>query len=603
MHKNRFALVAWLMTAVLVFTACAAPAAPSGEMAADGDMEMAGEATGPVTLDWNLGTEPPSLDPSLATDTASLDVLRESFLGLTELDPDTQEAVAELATDWSASENDTVWTFNMRDDVQWVQYMDGEVMGVTDEAGEPRMVTANDIVYGVRRVCNPATASDYSYVLYVIAGCQDVNQSEEEVTDADLEAIGVAALDDYTVEFTLNYGASFFPQIASMWVTWPLPQEAIEAGGDQWTEPGNIYTNGPYTISEWIHNDSLQLVRNPMWYGWDEMADAGNIEVINMDMIEESSTEFAQFQTGAYDFSAVPLEEMDAVLDGTSPVSDLYINTAQNCTYYYGFVTEKEAVSDVNVRRALSMAVDRATLVDRILKGGQIPANTFTNPLNYGSPAEDTDVAPWALTEEQGGTGYAAAVEMAQELMAEAGYADGEGLDLTLAHNVSEGHARIAQAIQAMWKEAFPQMSVNIETQEWGVYLSSLQNDAPLEGKPDVYRLAWCADYPHANNWIHEVFNPTQGENEPLLKMDDPVIGDAVTQFNDATIAAQTASPEEQIELYKTAESLFVDDIAAIIPIYYYTTNLVVQPYLDRIYSSDKYMYRWTIDQAAKESM
>ncbi|MCB0090581.1 MAG: hypothetical protein KDE54_21915, partial [Caldilineaceae bacterium] len=201
-----------------------------------------------------------------------------------------------------------------------------------------------------------------------------------------------------------------------------------------------------------------------------------------------------------------------------------------------------------------------------------------------------------------GGTGYAAAVEMAKALMEEAGYPGGAGLSLTLAHNVSESHATIAQAIQAMWQEAFPDIEVVIETQEWGVYLDSLDHDAPLEGKPDVYRLGWCQDYPHANNWIHEVFNPTQGANVPMLSMDDPEIGDLVKQFNDDTIAAQTASEDEQLALYKDAEKLFVDDIAAIIPIYYYTTVAVTKPWVTRLYSDDKYYYRWSVDEAAKEA-
>ena len=198
------------------------------------------------------------------------------------------------------------------------------------------------------------------------------------------------------------------------------------------------------------------------------MADVvGNIDVINMSMIEEASTEFAMYESDEIDLSVVPLEQMDRVLAADSEFAEEYRNTPRNCTYYYGFITKREAVSDVRVRRALSMTVDRKTLAEQILKGGQIPANTFTNPLNYGSPAGDTDIAPWALTEEQGGLGYAAAVEMAHGLMADAGHPEGEGLSLILSHNVSEGHAKIAQAIQAMWSAAFAQIEVVIETQEW----------------------------------------------------------------------------------------------------------------------------------------
>lgn len=582
MNKRFHALLSLAFVAALVLAGCAAPVpAPGGET---GD-----ESTGPVTLDWNFSSEPPSLDPSLGTDTTSISIINELFLGLTELDPDTQEATPELATDWSVSDDGLTWTFTLRDDVPWVKVENGEVV----ETGE--MVTAGDVVYGLKRTCDAATASDYAYVLYVVAGCEEANTG-----DGGADIVAVSAPDDTTLEVTLAYPASYFPQIASMWIMRPMPQWAIEEHGDVWTEPENIVSNGAFALNEWIHGDSIQLVRNPHWYGWEELDVAGNIEVINGIMIEEASTSFALYENNELDYSDVPLEMMDMALAGEFDPD--FVITPRNCTYYYGFVTQKEAVSDVNVRRALSMTVDRKTLVEDVLKGGQIPANTFTNPLNFGSPAEDPEVAPWALSEDQGGAGYDAAVEMAQGLMEEAGYPNGAGLSLTLAHNVSESHATIAQAVQAMWQAAFPEIEVSIETQEWGVYLDTLDADAPLEGKPDIFRLAWCQDYPHANNWIHEVFNPTQGANETLLSADDPQVGALVQEFDETTTAAQTAAEEEQLELYKRAEQLFIDEIAGIIPVYYYTTVGVGKPWLDRVYSDDKYFYRWSIDMAAKEA-
>ena len=583
MFNKRFTLFAILIVSALVLAACPAPAAAP---ASGGDGEMA-MADGPVVLNLNASTEPPSLDPSLATDTTSIGIINEMFLALTELDPDTQEATPELATDWSVSDDGLVWTFNMRDDVPWVQFVDGEVVSTGV------MVTASDIEYGLKRTCDAETASDYAYVLYVVAGCEAANTGEGAAAD-----VGVVAVDDTTVEVTLAFPASYFGQIASMWIMRPMPQSVIEEHGEGWTEPGVIVTNGPYTLSEWIHGDNLQQVKNPLWYGWEELDYVGNIDMIDWIMIEEASTAFSLYENNELDSVGVPLEQMDRANGGE--FGDEFVNTARNCTYYYGFVTEREAVSDVRVRKALSIAIDRKTLSDEILKGGQIPANTFTNPLNFGSPAEDTDIAPWALSEEQGGIGYAAAVEQGLGLLAEAGYPNGDGLEITIGHNTSESHAKIAQAIQAMMSEAYPGIQVDIESQEWGVYLDSLDAEAPLEAKPDLYRLGWCQDYPHANNWIHEVFNPTQGGNEPLISVDDEQTGDLVQAFNDATIAAQTASPEEQLELYKEAERLFVDEIVGIAPIYYYTRNVVTKSWVDRIFSDDLYLHRWSVDAAAK---
>jgi len=593
MHKKSSILFALLIVASLVLAACPAPAAAPGsgsgesssESAADGGGEMAAE--GAVTLNLNAGTEPPSLDPSLGTDTTSIGIINEMFLGLTELDPENQEATPELATDWSVSDDGLTWTFNLRDDVPWVIYQDGAVV----ETGD--MVTAGDVMYGLMRTCDAATASDYAYVLYVVAGCEEAN-----TTESGADIVAVAAPDNTTLEVTLAYPASYFPQIASMWIMRPMPQAAIEEHGDLWTEPGNMPTNGPYTLAEWIHGDTLQQVKNPFWYGWDELDYVGNIDVIDWVMIEEASTAFALYETDDLDSVGVPLEQMDRANGGE--FGDEFVNTPRNCTYYYGFVTEKEAVSDVRVRKALSMAIDRKTLADDILKGGQIPANTFTNPLNFGSPAEDTDIAPWALSPEQGGLGYDAAIEMGLGLLEEAGYPNGDGLEITIGHNTSESHAKIAQAIQAMFSQSYPGISVDIASQEWGVYLDSLDAAAPLESKPDLYRLGWCQDYPHANNWIHEVFHPEQGGNEPLISADDEQTGEFVAAFAETTVAAQTAAAEDQLALYKEAERLFVDEIVGIAPIYYYTRNVVTKPWVDRVFSDDLYLHRWSVDMSAK---
>ena len=198
------------------------------------------------TTSWVIGSEPPSLDPCLATDSISIDMVENLFLGLTDLGFDVftneTEVRPELATSWEVSEDGLVWAFHMRKDVKWSD-------------GKP--VTAHDIEYAVRRTCDPATASDYAYVLYIIKGAKEVNTGE--ITD--LSHIGVKAVDDYTVQFALNHPAGYFPSIASMWVARPVPRWAIEKYGDKWTEAGNIVTNGPYLLKEWKHEDEIEIGR------------------------------------------------------------------------------------------------------------------------------------------------------------------------------------------------------------------------------------------------------------------------------------------------------------------------------------------------------
>lgn len=547
-----------------------------------------------VTLDANLGSEPPEADPALATDTTSVLIDEQMFLGLTDFDDETQEVIPELATEWSVSEDGLTWTFKMRDDAVWVTYnpATGQVEQVLDADGNPRIVNAHEIEYAVKRTLNPETASDYAYVLYIIKGGMDLNTADE-VTDELIDAVGVKAVDDFTVEFTLESPAGYFPAIASMWVARPVPPDLIAEKGARWIEPGIIWINGPYIMTEWIHGASMEMVKNPFFYGWDEPG-AGNIERIRWLVIQESSTEMALYENDDIDTSGgylgwgVPLPDLDRVR--ADPVlSKEFFSAPQLCTYYYGFTTDKPPVDDVRVRKALSAAIDRQTLIDTVTKGGQRPAHSFACPGIWGNVADDMSIGAWMLDYDEG-------LKQAREWMAEAGYPDGEGIDLLLMHNVSEGHSRIMQAIQAMWKEAFPKANFTVDTQEWKVYLKTIQKDTPLEDMPHVWRLGWCADYPDQNNWVHEVFNVNAGADRTRSK---------ASKFEELTEAAAIESDVgKRAELYREAEIILVEEEARIAPIYYYTTNMLTKPWLKRTVQAvgGQHVNLWTLDWEAKKA-
>ncbi|HZD44221.1 MAG TPA: peptide ABC transporter substrate-binding protein, partial [Methanomicrobiales archaeon] len=252
------------------------------------------------SINLDLGTEPPTADPGLATDTTSVQVDELLFLGLTDFDEKTMEVIPELATEWSVSDDGLTWTFKMRKDVNWVKYDPA-----TKKFEKERPVTAQDVEYGVKRTLDPATASDYAYVLYIVKNAQAYNTGE--ITDA--TTVGVRALDDTTVQFTLEQPAGYFPGIAGMWIARPVPQEAIDEYGDSWTEPGNIWTNGPYAMDTWEHESKMVLVKNPQWYD----AKTVSIETINWTMVVEESTRFAMYENGELDSCAVPSADLERV--------------------------------------------------------------------------------------------------------------------------------------------------------------------------------------------------------------------------------------------------------------------------------------------------
>jgi oligopeptide transport system substrate-binding protein len=545
----------------------------------------------PVTLQWNLGTEPPQVDPALSTDTTSVQVDEMLFLGLTDFDDVTSEVIPELATDWSVSSDGLVWTFNMRDDVPWVAYnpATGEATIVTDEEGNDRMVNAHDVEYAVKRTLDPATASDYAYVLYIIEGAMAVNTGEEE----DLDAIGVKAVDDYTVEFTLKQPAGYFPGIASMWVARPVYQPVIDEWGARWVEPGLIISNGPYVLDEWKHQDSMVFVKNPYYY------DAANVQIARIEavMIVESSTAMAMYENNELDVTNPPLEEMDRIRADPVLGEELYIAPAL-CTYYYGFTNNKPPFDNVLVRKAFSAAIDRQSLIDNVTKGGQLPANTFAPKGIFGNAASDPEIAPYLLDYEMG-------KKMAKEWLAEAGYPNGEGFPtVTLMHNTSEGHRAIAEAIQAMWRDTL-NVEVEVTNQEWGVYLETIDKSTPLADMPQIWRLGWCADYADENNWVHEVFNNQEGSNDLRRGcLDDTCTEVEELAFDKLTKAAGAEQdPAKRAEMYREAERLLVEDEAAYAPIYYYTTVVLNKPWLTRTYQAlgGQHWDKWTIDWAAKK--
>jgi len=317
-------------------------------------------------------------------------------------------------------------------------------------------------------------------------------------------------------------------------------------------------------------------------------------------MVTEASTAYAMYLNDELDNVGAPQPEMDAIRADPILSQELLI-MPRGCTYYYGFTTNKPPVDDPMVRKALSMAIDRVTLIDEVTKGNQLPANTLAPGMIFGNAAHDTQIAPWALPDSLGGWGYEDALAEAQRLMAAAGYPEGEGFEIVLMHNVSEGHARIAQAIQAMWTEGFPKARFTVETMEWAVYLKAIEKDSPLADMPHVFRLGWCLDYPDENNWIHEVCNPEEGANRFRLSYDDPYVGAQIQEFSALTIqAGAEGDPDVREALYFRAEQLFIDEIVGMAPIYYYTRVVMIKPWLARTFDDTNHFAKWSVDTVAR---
>ncbi len=555
----------------------------------------------PVTLHLNLGGEPLSIDPALVSDSAGRDIAENLFLGLTGFDPQ-GNVEPELATGWSVSDDGLTWTFTMRDDVSWVNYRPSS--GVTTIAP----VVADDVVYAVRRACDPRTDSDYAFLNYIVAGCEALHTADPaSLSAAEIEAlaeaVGVQAVDDVTVEFTLVAPAGYFPAIAGLWINRPQHQPSVERYGDRWTETGNIVSNGPFVLAGWFHDDSMTLVRNPRWPGWSQTG--GNIERVELAMLPDDTAAFARYLAGQLDSVEVRSAELDRAR--ADPVlRDELVTAPAPCTEYYGFTHTKPPLDNPLVRRALSAAIDRQTLVETVAGGGEIPANTFAPAMIFGNAAGDPTIAPWALPEGQGGWGYAQALAQAQAWLAEAGYPGGAGFPpLTLMHNAAESPGQIAAAVADMWRQGLG-IDVTVVSREWRDYLSLLDSATPVAQMPHAWRLSYCGDYPDQNNWLHTVFNSEHGPNR--LRWDEaanaPLSADD-RSFNQLTTAAQLSTdPVERQALYREAERILSDAAAGYAPLYHYGIVYATKPYLQRTFYGlgGNRFETWVLDWPAKQA-
>jgi oligopeptide transport system substrate-binding protein len=503
-----------------------------------------------------------TIDPSLSEVSGENTLIKQMFLGLTGQDEVTGDTTPGIATDWSVSEDGKTFTFNLMHEIPWVHYNaeSGAVEQVMDDAGNPRYVTAQDLVYGWLRTLDPATASVYAYLpaQYVVGG--DVFNGGTGTAD-DVE---IAAVDDYTFQVTTPEPVSFVVNVFGLWMLSPLPSWSIESAGDLWTEPENISTFGPFALKEWAHDESITIIKNPFWPGTDYVGQAKLDEVVFHFL--DPQTQFAEYQAGTLDAISPPLEEIDRI--HADPVLNAQYSVGSSpCTYYLGVNQEKSPLGDsVHLRRALSYAIDRQSIVDNVTKGGQIPARWFSRPGLAAAPTLDTN-PDLGITYDP---------EMARAELAlaldELGLASVDDIPtITLAVNDSAGHRAIIEAIQQMWTTELG-ITAQISALDSTTYFTVVSEDAP-----PIYRSGWCQDYPDANNFLRDVLYSTSEQNDPHFNN---------AEFDALLDEARTLTDiDARRDLYAQAEQILVVDEVGIIPIYWYTAVQLTQDYVERTHS------------------
>ena len=499
------------------------------------------------TFTYSLLDEFTTADPQMVEDVSGSYFVRDLFEGLMNQDAD-GNLIPGVATGYTTNDAKDVYTFTLRDNARWSD-------------GNP--VTAHDFVYAWRRLADPATASPYSWFADIMAL---ENVGAVMSGESPPEALGIRALDNHTLEVRLTASLPYFAAMTTHASTFPSPQWTVRTFGDGWTKPGNIVGNGAYVLTEHIPNETATRERNTMY--WNN--DATIIDKVVTLVINDGNTHSTRWEAGETDKGAVPSGQYPRL---KAEYPDEAISFPRLCTYYMTFnlsPSGPEAFKDVRVRQALSYALDRSVVTDKILQGGQIQAFTFTPGATAGF--EVPAVAFGQMSQDQRNVN-------AKLLMAAAGYGPDNPQKFEYMYNTSEGHKKIAIAAQQMWKETLG-AEVTLANQEWKTFLKTRGGQ-----NFDVARGGWCGDYNEASTFLDLMTTPS-GYNDG--KFSNAEVDELMT-------SARTMS--DATSNYTRVEEIMANEMP-IIPVYHYTgvfmlrNNLKGWPFNNveqNVYSRDLY--------------
>jgi len=483
---------------------------------------------GKLCLEAGNGNDPVSLDPHKTQGTWENRIIGDLIVGLTQED-EAANAIPGMATHWETSADGKVWTFHLRHAL-WSD-------------GVP--VTADDFVYALRRIMDPKTGSSYSSLLYIIQNGQEVNENKMPPA-----ALGVRAIDPLTLEIRLTHAAPFLPEIAKHNSMYPVPKHVVEKWGDDWSRPEHFVGNGPFNLVSWKLGDRVTVVKNPKFYEADKVC----LDQINYYPTTDASSAQKRVKSGELDVNTDIQSNKIALLRQPGQMPDyVRVNTYLGTTYL-AFNSKVPALKDRRVRQALSMAIDREFITQKLLRGGQSPANSFVPPgvANYPNPAK-AFWSEWPLAKRQA---------EARKLLAAAGYGPKTPLTITIKHRNSPDPMLFMPAIQADWKEIG--VNAKLEQNEGQIaYQSYRLRDF------EVADAAWIADYNDPMTFLYLQQSATGTQN----------YSDYANPAYDALLAKADTEPDavKRSAYLSAAEQIMLDD-APIVPIYFYVNKNLVSP-------------------------
>jgi oligopeptide transport system substrate-binding protein len=541
--RTRRAFLASVGSAALL-AACGQSTAPQSSAAASA-------RPGEVVLNRGNAAEPLSLDPHHAQGVWEDNIIADLLIGLT-TDSADGTPLPGAAERWESSADGMTWTFHLRDHL-WSD-------------GTP--VTAGDFVYAWRRILDPKTASQYGYYLYLMKNAEAVNTGKMPLT-----ALGVTAPDNKTLVVELEHPAPYLLEYLMHYTTSPVPRHLVEAKGDAWTKPGTYLSNGPFVLTEWGSNDHVTIVKNPKFY------DAANVKLDRV--IFYPTTDYGaalkRLRAGELDVQdRMPAQQIDWL---RANMPEIVRTDPILVTEFLICNMTRKPFGDVRVREALSLALDRETIVNKINKVGDPPAYGMIPPAtaNYpGGVALDFKAMPMSVR-----------VTRAQELMRQAGYGPDNLLRTSLlVRSAAPDRRRVPVAIQQMWTQIY--VDAQILQLDASIFYNSIQT-----GDFDIANPGWSADFNDASTFL-ELLRKTNPNN--WAHYDNP----EYDRLLDA--AGNEADLEKRGEVLAMAEAAALKDHAWI-PIYFWVSGELVRPYVKGWTKNglQKHRSRWlSIDEESR---
>ncbi|MCU0495029.1 MAG: peptide ABC transporter substrate-binding protein, partial [Chloroflexaceae bacterium] len=454
-----------------------------------------------------------TIDPALAENVSSETVIQQLFSNLTRIKPDLQPE-GEVAESWQFNADNTQITFTLKE-TQWSD-------------GQP--VTANDFVYAWQRFLDPRTGSPYvSLISGLIAGSEELNSASATDTAA-IEAarnnLGVRAVDERTLQVDFNQPTPFFPSIAALGSLAPVRQDVVEQGGERWTEVGTLVGNGPFVLRNRTPGTEIVLAPNPNYF-----EGPPTLQQLIFRVITDDATALANYRSDEIDINeSVPPAEVPGIRNDPT-FQDQILSGTRLSTYYYGFNTTQPPFDNAQVRQAIAAAIDRQTLVSQVLNNIPSPAGSFIPP----------GIAGHLTPEAAGDAAQSFNPERAKQLLAEAGFPNGEGFpEVRLAFNNCCSHDLIAQRVQADLQTHLG-INITLDPRESATYFSEIRRNTP-----SMFRTGWNADYADPYNWGPLVFGPESDQN--YGRWQNPDFTRLLQEAEAATSADQRAQLYQQAE-------------------------------------------------------